>query len=560
MAQFFSLLLLPFAHEDLAMVLGAYVVVNKIMPASLVALCIYGGMVVSDLALFGIGAGARRLPWLDRLAVGERVRGVAETLNRNLLGLVALCRVVPGVAFIALIACGWMRVPFGRLVVASSVTSALYLPLMLYLLIVFGDAMNDYVGAWGWLLLVAALASMDLLRRRVFSFQDGAGQKDNANVAVAPASDGYHGMSARNGRAPRVAMAERIPPMLFNIPLMLSWMRFAWRHQSLTLPTVANPHLPGRGRAGESQSDYLTDAAVHARDWIADFVIVTRGHEARALHADLERARRSLQDAGLSFPLVAKLDIGRHGHGVRRIEDLAALREYLRGFPGGARFILQRFIPYAGEAAVLYARLPGAESGRILSLTFRYYPHVVGDGRSSVRELIRQDARASRKARFHLGHDPSHQALTEHELDRIAARGEVIPIAVIGNQCAGGFARDARHYITPALEARFDAIARGMSEFHYGRFDLRFASTEDLMRGENFSIIRIGGTETEAIDAWDPQLPVIEIYRRFVDRQRIIFLIGEKNRARGFEPAGCADVLKSIVRRIALTRRYPASA
>src|SRR5262249_39909047 len=64
LAQFFSLLFLPFAHEDLAIILGAYVVVNDIMPVGLVALCIYGGMVASDFALYGIGAGARRLPWL----------------------------------------------------------------------------------------------------------------------------------------------------------------------------------------------------------------------------------------------------------------------------------------------------------------------------------------------------------------------------------------------------------------------------------------------------------------------------------------------------------------
>src|SRR5258708_39609819 len=66
LAQFFSLLVLPFAHEDLAIILGGYILVNKIMPAGLVLLCIYGGMVASDFALYGIGAGARRLPWLAR--------------------------------------------------------------------------------------------------------------------------------------------------------------------------------------------------------------------------------------------------------------------------------------------------------------------------------------------------------------------------------------------------------------------------------------------------------------------------------------------------------------
>jgi hypothetical protein len=60
--------------------------------------------------------------------------------------------------------------------------------------------------------------------------------------------------------------------------------------------------------------------------------------------------------------------------------------------------------------------------------------------------------------------------------------------------------------------------------------------------------------------AWDPAMPLTEIYRRMIDRQRIMFLIGEKNRARGFEPVGCADVVRSMLRQSQLSRRYPASA
>ena len=65
LAKFLSLLLLPFAHEDLAILLGGYLVVNQLMPVGLVVVTIYLGMVVSDLALYAIGAGARRMPWLE---------------------------------------------------------------------------------------------------------------------------------------------------------------------------------------------------------------------------------------------------------------------------------------------------------------------------------------------------------------------------------------------------------------------------------------------------------------------------------------------------------------
>src|SRR5690242_11703622 len=99
--QLVSLVVLPFAHEDLAIVLGAYIVVNDVLPTGLVVASIYGGMVVSDFALYGIGAGARRLPWLRKHAVDDRVHGFGDLLKRNLFALVALCRFVPGFVFVA---------------------------------------------------------------------------------------------------------------------------------------------------------------------------------------------------------------------------------------------------------------------------------------------------------------------------------------------------------------------------------------------------------------------------------------------------------------------------
>src|SRR5262247_3091516 len=201
LAQFFSLLFLPFAHEDLAIIFGAYVVVNDIMPVGLVALCIYGGMVASDFALYGIGAGARHLPWLSRLAVNDRVRDFTDLLKRNLFGIVALCRVVPGVVFVAFVACGWRRVPLARFTVASLVVSALYLPLMLCIVVFFGDTLDNRVGLWTWPFLICVLVAIGFVRRQVFSFQ---GPSDAVDVhRSSPAS--------RAARLARKRAARRIP-------------------------------------------------------------------------------------------------------------------------------------------------------------------------------------------------------------------------------------------------------------------------------------------------------------------------------------------------------------
>jgi membrane protein DedA with SNARE-associated domain len=170
LAKFVSLIVLPFADEDFAIILGGYIVVNKLMPVGLVALTIYVGMVASDFALYGIGAAARRAPWLKRVAVNDRVDSFAPTLKRNVFEVVALCRVVPGLEFVAFVACGWTRVPLGSFTLASLLISALYLPLMLYLVIIFGDAMDDHVGLWAWPLMLVAVAIIGFVRNRIFGF------------------------------------------------------------------------------------------------------------------------------------------------------------------------------------------------------------------------------------------------------------------------------------------------------------------------------------------------------------------------------------------------------
>jgi membrane protein DedA with SNARE-associated domain len=552
-----SLIMLPFAHEDFAIILGGYIIAQDLMPASWVVLSIYGGIVASDFALYGIGAAARYIPWLSRYAVDDRVRRFGETLKRNVFGLVALCRVVPGIVFVAFVACGWARVSLARFTAASLIVSALYLPLMLYLVIVFGDALDEHIGLWAWPMLFLAISASSFARKRVFAFKDADDAEPGAD---APLADACFGMPPLSRADRKVAKAERIPPSLFYIPLVINWIRLGLRHWSLTLPTAANPRIFAGGMWGETKSSYFDDVAPAERQWIADFVLLERRAGVAGLADDLARAEHALAAKGLEFPLIGKPDIGWHGHGVRRLDNRADLENYIAGFPDGNALILQRYVPYAAEAAVLYARLPGEAKGRVLSLTLRYFPHVVGNGQASVRELICRDPRAQWKSALHLGVDRTHRGVDPLDLERVPARGEVVRIALIGNQRAGALYRDGRRYITSALEARFDAIACSMSEFHYGRFDLRFDTIEGLVRAEDFSIVEINGIGGEAIDCWDPRLGVRECYRRLAEQQRLLFLIGQRNRARGFRPTGIGAFVSSLFKQTQLIRRYPASA
>jgi membrane protein DedA with SNARE-associated domain len=555
--QLLSLFALPFAHADVAIVLGGYIVVNDLMPAGLVLLSIYGGIVGSDFALYGIGAGARRIPWLARHAVDDRVQGFSDMLKRNAFALVALSRLIPGLRFVAGVACGWRQVSFARFTIASLFVSALYVPLVLYLVVVFGDALDDHIGLWAWPALLAMLAGTAFARRQILPFQGTvAGSSEEASRLPPLDTDGRAILAAPAGVARRVAPIERIPRVLLRIALVLHRVALGLRYRSVTLPSAVNPGFDA-SLAGGPKSELLRAVVGEPRALIAEFVVMRRRADPTPIDFDHARALRLLADAGLRFPLVAKPDIGRDGVGVRLIRDAAALKAYLAGFPTGAKLILQRYVGAAGEATALVTRRPGHQAWMV-SLTLRHCAHVVGDGVSTVRTLIARDARARRHAGFHLGHDAGHLGCERATLDRVPARGEPVPLALIASRRAGALSCDASAALTPALTEKLAAVAGAIPDFHCGFLDLRFRSLEALMRGE-VCVIGIGGAEGDPEAAFDPALPLREAVRRLLAHQRLLFAIGECNRADGAAPVPLGECLSALLQHADLIGRYPAS-
>jgi hypothetical protein len=209
------------------------------MPVGLVALCIYGGMVASDFVLYGIGAGARRLPWLARLAVDDRVRDFGDVLKRNLFGLVALCRVVPGVVFIAFIACGWSRVPLARFSAASLLVSALYLPLMLCIAVFFGDALDGRMGLWTWPLLIAVVMAMGFFRQRVFGLRETPGENEATQLSEAFVHDSFGRSHEQTPSFERLMTAwSRRRPHMHARPMSSSATMSSATMSSATMPSA----------------------------------------------------------------------------------------------------------------------------------------------------------------------------------------------------------------------------------------------------------------------------------------------------------------------------------
>ena len=66
---------------------------------------------------------------------------------------------------------------------------------------------------------------------------------------------------------------------------------------------------------GESKISYLDQVRDEQRKWLAPYISFNR-IVGRIPAAELEAALTQMSGAGLTFPVVAKADIGWHGYGV----------------------------------------------------------------------------------------------------------------------------------------------------------------------------------------------------------------------------------------------------
>ena len=375
-----------------------------------------------------------------------------------------------------------------------------------------------------------------------------------ATTSLTAATTRHHqGMPPLDEDGPPLSFFEFWPMWAFYPPIMLYAAWLMLRYRGTLLPTVANPSFPGGGFFGESKAEILALAMKHIPEWVAPFVRVERPSTPSAdVGAEKAAALALLANAGISLPVVAKPDLGCRGAGVKLVRSEADLQSYIAAFPAGATFLLQRLVPFEGEAGIFYCRRPGQSHGRIVSITLKYFPHVIGDGEQTLRQLILGDPRAGRL---------SHLYLRRHtaRLDDVPPPGAAIRLAFAGSHSRGAIFRNGTHLVTPEMEACFDALARRLPEFHFGRFDVRFEQFAELQRGRGFTIVEVNGAGAESTHIWDRRTTLVQAWRDLMRQYHWLFEVGHANRARGFKPMSLSAFMRDYRREKFLTPQYPAT-
>lgn len=331
-----------------------------------------------------------------------------------------------------------------------------------------------------------------------------------------------------------VSWFEFWPLWAMYVPVAFQWLALAIRYRSLTLPLIANPRLPVGGMMGVGKSTIMEQATGTAKQvilpWFA-YQIDARSPSEQAgdllVKADVR---------GIEFPFVCKPDIGCRGSGVKLIANLADLDACLSAYPAGARVVVQKLARHEPEAGIFYVRSPDEAKGAVVSLALKYSPYVVGDGESTLEELIERDERAGRLR--HLYEDRHRDRLQE-----IIPSGQAYRLIFANSHSRGSIFRDGRHLITPALGSAIDDIMKGLPDFHYGRLDVRFPDVAHLVEGRELEVVEINAASSESLHIWDRRESLRNAYATLLWQYRTLFRIGAAARRNGAKPPPFREVL-----------------
>ena len=267
-------------------------------------------------------------------------------------------------------------------------------------------------------------------------------------------------------------------------PLLFVWLYYIIKAGRFWYFSNVNPTLSFSGFEGETKKEMYKQLPSHL---YPTTIYVSPTEEPIYI---LKR----LAEAGISFPFIAKPDVGTQGLMFQKIDTVNEWLHYHSYI--SADYVIQKYVDLPEEYSVFYIRYPGEKKGKITGLILKEYLFVTGDGHSTLLQLIKKNE----KAKYRLT-----EMITKHKhhLAKVVAAGEKYGLSIAGNHNRGARFVNLHNEIDDRLCGVFDAIADVVPQFYYGRYDLKCTSLTDLKYGSHIQVLEYNGTGAEPNHIYD---------------------------------------------------------
>jgi len=239
----------------------------------------------------------------------------------------------------------------------------------------------------------------------------------------------------------------------------------------------------------------------------------------------------------LSFPIIIKPDAGERGKGVIKIFTKLDLRSNLAEIK--TDYLVQDYVTHQLEYGVFVSYIPNKSNYKVISLTEKRFFTVVGDGKSTIDELIRNKERG-------LVFYKQIKERSTYAMDYVPNVDEICVIHTMGNHCNGTEFINRNHQISEALELSMNKLMVGMSGIYYGRFDIKAASLEDLNNLIDIKILEFNGITAEPIHIYDNSFGYLKSLLSFLNSWKYLYKVSNYNKLRGVQPVKHVEMLRKI--------------
>lgn len=238
----------------------------------------------------------------------------------------------------------------------------------------------------------------------------------------------------------------------------------------------------------------------------------------------LDHVLSVLAENKLAYPLIIKPDIGMQGKAVIKVNSETELLKAASKYT--VDYIIQPFVLFPNELGIFYVRYPGELKGKITGIVEKEFLVVVGDGASTIEELLQLNKR-------YILQIPALQKNIGAGLFEVLAKDEKRNLVPYGNHARGSLFLDSTFKNNEKIERVIDKVCQGIPGFYYGRLDIRFTNFEELGNGKNWSIIELNGAGSEPTHIYDPNHSIFFAWKEIIVHWHFLYKVSKKNREQG---------------------------